>query len=327
MQTLLFILATTTLTLVAACAVLSYRVKVERKQCRAEARARHSMHARVVELERVRGLAKPKPVEARKTAATSGVQPDGRHIVYFGQRTFLKRKLETPETREAMRIQSKEQNRRNHPDLEKEVGLSPQEADYLFDLLAEHHVKSMEASTADDGEIMSAHKCVDRQLETALLTLLNSERYTRYKEYRNTAYERAQVKELRAVLDADNALNDDQAKHLVAILRDERERVNDETIQASRELIRSGQTRREPSVVNPLEEAGLRAREMSAARIRDRAEQVLSAEQCRLLHQLLEARLDVERGVLEYRRTTRQHRPSKTAARGRSHPFSESPEQ
>jgi hypothetical protein len=304
MQALLIVLSATTLILGGTCVYLLHRIKVERMR-RWETKARQQVHAPIAEMERVRAVPTRKVADIVRPIPIRRAQGAGGRHREYDYRAELRNKLRNPGAREAMREENKALNRTIHPHIAREVGLSPQEEDRLFDLLAEHHLRSMEASAADDNQTASAHRSAERDHEAALVALLNRERYARYKEYQNTSYERAQVKELSDMLDADHALRDDQATRLIAILRDERERVTNETIQLSREMFLSGQTRRGPSDVNPLEEASLRAREASAVRVGEQAAKILGTEQCRQLKQLLEARLSTERGVLEYRRTMR----------------------
>jgi hypothetical protein len=288
---------------------------------------RQRMNARIVELERARPAANRRLVEmAGPGRGRESSAPNGRPGSPGHQKIELRNRLQNPEVRDGIRAQSKAQNRSNLPDMGRVVGLSAQEEDHLLDLLATHHIKSLEASTLNDREIAAAYRRADQELEAALLALLNRERYARYLDYQTTFHERAQIRILRGMLSTENALADDQSSRLLTILRHERERVTNETIQRSRQTLHSGQTRREPANVFSLEEAGLRAREESVLRVRQQAAQVLSPEQCRQLDQLLEARLNDERATLEYRRVTRNLNTSQRVTRLRPAPTGKSPE-
>jgi hypothetical protein len=140
----------------------------------------------------------------------------------------------TPEGQDATRIMMRGVMTQMYPDIEQELGLTPQEKQQLFDLLAMDGQESA-ALMLSGGQDPAATRELQRKLveaqraqEAKLAALLGS-KYPKWEDYQSTVAARQQVDQLRRTLGASgNPLNDAQANQLVAAFAAEQRRSNKE---------------------------------------------------------------------------------------------------
>lgn len=152
--------------------------------------------------------------------------------------------LNTPEGREFARSMLRMGMDRQYPDVGKELGLSPEQVDRVFDLLAERAMDVapdlLDARSGPDAanrEEMGRLLHEKEQAHEAELSALLGERYPQWKEYERSAGQRQQDEwarrereQLRAAMSPPgNALNDAQFQSLHAALEAERRRINQES--------------------------------------------------------------------------------------------------
>jgi hypothetical protein len=327
MKTPLLVLAVTTGGLAIAAGYLVHQVGVERDRVRAETLAKERLEARVKELEQVRAMLEmqiPEPaVEVSATKAPSGnnllsaltrsssgkaapvnASPEAaeranasaqtRSFNFGRHREWMRSQLQNPQSRAALHGQHKAGTRMSFADLGEELGLAAEQEDKLFDLLADQQLRTMEAtmdSSGDPTATQAAFKQVQSETDAELMAFLGPERYQQFKDYQETLPERMELREFRGLLDADNALRDEQARQLMQIMREERERAAQDMSQKS--AFRDGAP--DPAAIAKMAEQSLRLAEVSSRRMRERAAQVLTGEQLRRFNQIHEQRLNMQR--------------------------------
>jgi|HigsolmetaAR201D_1030396.scaffolds.fasta_scaffold00419_23 hypothetical protein len=145
------------------------------------------------------------------------------------------RLLKDPEYRALMRDQQKLAMQQAHADLDLFLDLTPEEADRLFDVLAEQALRNMEQrppiaefsgappSEADMLEWRQKMEEQRRQNEMEIAAVLGS-KYNDWQEYQRNGWSRSQVAQLRQALSLTNEpLRQDQIKPLAeAIAREQR---------------------------------------------------------------------------------------------------------
>ena len=132
--------------------------------------------------------------------------------------------------------------------------------------------------------------------------MLGAEKFDEYERYQQTLYQRLEVRELRSRLDVANVLSDEKAEALIAALYEEGERYAAEAKAMGRQSLwfSSGGLRaaydgtRDP----PLDAEVLSSAQEFARRVRDRAAEVLTAEQMRKFEEIQEEQLAQVSAVL-----------------------------
>lgn len=149
--------------------------------------------------------------------------------------TALREQITSPESQARTRSLRRAMMVQQYPDLGKELGLSEQEVNKLFDLLVQQETDLAANTFAADNRDPAAVQAriaklqADRQANEAELKTMLGGKYTQWQEYKDTLPGRRQVTDLRAVLSASgNSLNDAQARPLIAALTAEQKRINDE---------------------------------------------------------------------------------------------------
>lgn len=120
--------------------------------------------------------------------------------------------LKDPEYRKAMLAQMRMTLPTNYPGLAEELGLSPEQADRLFDLLAENQMElqanspTVSANGQIDQTQLQELQRIQQELrgkqDAALSAMLGEERMSRWKEYQQTQSSRLRVQQLGRTLDA-----------------------------------------------------------------------------------------------------------------------------
>lgn len=143
--------------------------------------------------------------------------------------------LEDPEYRDAMKRQQKMMMPRMYPDLSSAMRLDEQQAEQLFDVLAEQQIRSMtnrppftpgeapDETAMRDWRDQQQRMLSDNQAEIA--AVLGDEKAQQWKNYQSTLAARSQIRELRSNLEsAGLPLPADQTEQLVAAVAAEQQK-------------------------------------------------------------------------------------------------------
>lgn len=241
------------------------------------------------------------PVTVARTAsmqAASAVNAGSRKRVFNGFEQ-QQRLLRDPEYRKVMLAQQRRSMSMSHPDLKSALGLSREQTDHLFDLLAEQQIRSLEnAQSMTDPPDQAALQEMERQVqeqqrntEAEVASLLGDAKMAEWKEYRQTIGARYQVNELRATLaGGDSALRQDQIQPLVAAIAQEQRRID--TDGGYIKLLPAHPTTENRARM--LEES-IERTAASHQRIHDAAASILSSDQLDSLDEMLNQNLDMQR--------------------------------
>lgn len=220
--------------------------------------------------------------------------------------------LKDPEYRKAALAQERLNLPQRYPGLAEELGLGADEADRLFDLMAENQLELNATMTAiptgANGavdiaaveEVNRKRQEVLREQEEEMQALLGSNRYAQWKEYEQTLPARQQVVQLGRTLESAGVpLSSDQSRPLIAAYTAERKRQAEEF----RRLLGSGPT--SPADQQRLMEERFRLQADSNRRLVDAARSHLNARQVEALQASLEQQLTLNRAtnrILEIQR-------------------------
>lgn len=142
------------------------------------------------------------------------------------QRTLM----QDPEYREAMRTQQKMMLRRTDPDLAKDLHLTDEQRDRLFDTLADQSLRSMDTQNMwveqpDPAKLQEIQRKVMEQQsanEAELKTVLGEAKYREWQEYQAMAPVRWEATRLRTTLaNAGVPLEPNLAKPLMKVLQEQ----------------------------------------------------------------------------------------------------------
>ncbi|HWL62637.1 MAG TPA: hypothetical protein VNQ32_07560 [Steroidobacteraceae bacterium] len=210
--------------------------------------------------------------------------------------------LKDPEYRKAALAQARLTLPQRYPGLAEELGLTAEETDRLFDLLADNQLEqsSMAMSVqlgangmADTAAIEEANRNRQellRQQEQKLQTELGSSRYAQWQEYQQTLGPRQQVVQLGRTLEgAGVPLNAEQSRPLIAAYAAEQKRQTEDM----RRLLGSGPI--SPADQQRLQEERLRVQADSNRRLVEAAKSHLSARQVEALQASLDQQLAMNR--------------------------------
>lgn len=213
------------------------------------------------------------------------------------------RLLQDPEFRKLMLAQQRTSVAMTHPDLISALGLSREQADRLFDLLAEQQMRSREKQLPMQGmtgppdeaalqEMQRQAKEEQQSREAEVAALLGDAKMAEWKEYRQSISARFQVKQLHDLLaGSDAALREDQMQPLVAAIAQEQRRDLAENgfnmkLLPTRAVTEDHTRRIEESI--DLTSA-------SNQRIHDAAAAILSSDQLDSLDEMLNQNLNMQR--------------------------------
>jgi hypothetical protein len=216
--------------------------------------------------------------------------------------------LKDPEYRKARLVQIRLQMPERYPGLAEELGLSPEQADRLFDLLAEHQLE-MNTGTAlivgangqiDETQLQERQRLQQelRARQDATLTaMLGDARMDKWREYQQTQGPRQQVMQLGRTLDAMGMpLSAAQRRPLTEAMVAEQTRQRQEQMAMARELAAVGPgAQRDPQTQARLLEESFRRQADSNRRLLDIAAAHLTARQLELYRSQLESQLTVNR--------------------------------
>ena len=200
--------------------------------------------------------------------------------------------LEDPEQREGMLIESKMMMRNSYPRLAQTIGMSSEEAERLFTLLALQQMDAQERyarCTLDPAcNIRDGTGFQNDPRAQEIADLLGADRQQQFENYKNTLMERESVTHLRTRLSDASRLPDDTAEALIAVLADERQKIHQEA--ALRGVGMNGYGTGVGVVFSASDaataEAQLESAQANSRRMRERAAEVLTAEQLRVFNEM-----------------------------------------
>ena len=143
----------------------------------------------------------------------------------------LSKMMSDPAMKEMMRSQQKSMIETMYGRLFKEMNLTPEERQKFSELLLDQQTKAMEAGMGifEEGGLTNVTQSVQAQQkesEEQLKALLGEERFTQYQEYQKTVGDRIQLDQLRRQMEtAGTPVQDEQLQQLLALTKEERERV------------------------------------------------------------------------------------------------------
>lgn len=192
------------------------------------------------------------------------------------------RSNDDPDYREATRSSVRLQVMQQSPGLAGELGLNPEEANRLFDVLTSARLRNTRAASTDDPA----------PVEEQLSRLLGAERYETYLEYQRARRERQSVRKVEDVLSAlgHQPLSAAQKRWLMSMMAAERDRRPDaELVQYATNLNTD-----DPASIKAFREARQRAEMEGVERLINAAAATLDQEQAAVLRDVLEDPFRVE---------------------------------
>jgi hypothetical protein len=134
--------------------------------------------------------------------------------------------LKDPKMREMIRSQQRMAMPMLYADFVKQLGLSADDANKLYDLLADKQLAQMnqglDAMGAGDSANGADPKQAEQDATDALKQFLGDSNYAQFQDYQKTAGERMQLNQFSQSLTGQNALNDSQRQGLLQIMTAER---------------------------------------------------------------------------------------------------------
>ncbi len=223
-------------------------------------------------------------------AVTNTDMEESRRRYLESEARFLE-EIADPERRAELLNQTKLSVRAPLPRVAQHLGLTDEEADRLFTLLAEQQLQAHERQarcvTQPDCNYRGyAPADADRQ-QQEMSALLGPERHEKLKQFQESMGERQAVSALRSTLPDRAFLNDQRAEDLVSALADERTQFQNEALQRGTGFSGYGTGSGMLFVGDQgtLDERVAAARRYSE-RLRERAAQVLTAEQAKGFNQM-----------------------------------------
>jgi hypothetical protein len=202
--------------------------------------------------------------------------------------------LTDPTQREGMLLEQKMMMRNMYPRLAQSIGMTNEEAERLFTLLAQQQIDFQEefARCAVDSNCDARDGGLN-QTDTsaqAIAELLGAGRQQQFEAYKNTLIERESVVQLRTRLPDASRLPDERAEALIAALADERQKIHMEAAQRGAGMngygTGVGVIFSASDAATP--EAQLESAQANSRRMRARAAEVLDTEQLRVFDEMQE---------------------------------------
>jgi hypothetical protein len=138
----------------------------------------------------------------------------------------LRQMISSPEVQEMARSTIRMRLPQQYPDIGKELHLSPEEVEKLFDLLAKQQSGQLTTALSASDPQAAQQK---RQENEAELTAMLGGRYSQWQTYQETLPTRRQVNQLQTMLGASgNTLSDTQTNPLITALASEQKRIDQE---------------------------------------------------------------------------------------------------
>jgi hypothetical protein len=231
------LLAASTVALAIATVYLGRDLAAARAEAEDAARLASHLGARVTELQQSRAAAPVLPALQTPGAAGPGAlpqprpaaAPEGEAELTVAQQAELAarerdrfaQRLQSPAAQRALKAQVRTGVKRMYGDFVAAHGLSAEEADALYDLVAAQQLDANLGVGVDAG---SAHDLIEREktFQREVAGLLGEQRAARLREYQGTFDTRGQILQLEEQLaGSDTPLTDEQRRRLVkAVLQD-----------------------------------------------------------------------------------------------------------
>lgn len=165
--------------------------------------------------------------------SNAGESEKGGVSAFKGMGGMLSKMMKDPAMREMMRSQQKMMFQKMYGPLIKELNLTPEQKERFSDLILDSQMSAIDQAgalfkegEADKAEAAKVLKEKQASLDADLKSLLGEEKYGEYKELSKTMGERMQLDQFRQQLEDGNAaLQDDQVKSLLQLMKEEREKV------------------------------------------------------------------------------------------------------
>lgn len=215
--------------------------------------------------------------------------------------------MRDPEYREALRVQHRMAFVRSNPDLVEELGLTSEQADQFFSLMAEQTLRNMDQSqamtyeqAADPATAQNTHrKMLDLQRanEAEIAQVLGPQKLKAWKEYQSTLHVRYQANEIGQLLAGNGVpLQSELTKPLMKILAQEQQRMMQEAQKQAEAASRTDPTQGNMVVLlNEYDDKHLERMEEQTRRTREALSSVLTAEQIEIYAKEQDANLRVQR--------------------------------
>lgn len=233
---------------------------------------------------------------ARPPAQTAPVADVARLIL--NQQEMMK----DPEYRKARLAQTRMSLPQNYPGLVEELGLTPEEADRLFNLMAENQMEMSDLTMAtatfngvppDPAAVEEVNRRrpeMQRRQEEALMSMLGSARYSQYQEYQQSRPARQQVVQLNRALEGVGLpLTPEQSRPLTAAYIAEQKRQREDT-----QRLMSGRSVQD---VARMQEERFELQAESNRRMLEAARPHLSTQQLETMKASLEQQLTMNRAT------------------------------
>jgi len=235
-----------------------------------------------------------RPAADKKPGSAPAAMPESEEarmnkVMAEYNRRFL-RTLEDPQLRQDQLVQYKMMMRMQLPRVAQILGMSAEESDRFFELLAlqqsenqERHVRCNLEPGCQPGSLEGPPP---REKEIA--DFLGPERHRQYQEYQRTMMERESVSALRSRLSDATYLSEDKAESLIAALADEKRRMQAEAVARGTELRDFGVAtgRLFASADEQSLEAHYESAQANSKRLRQRAAELLTPEQLRVFNEM-----------------------------------------
>jgi hypothetical protein len=224
-------------------------------------------------------------------AHTEGEEADAKNVQIELSRRTLKM-LADPTQRADMLLEQKALMRGMYPRLAQAIGMTNEEAERLFTLLAQQQIDFQEkfARCAVDPNCDAqdaSHNQTDPGAQE-IADLLGADRQQQFETYKNTLMEREAVVQLRSRLPDASRLPDERAEELIAALADERQKIHVEAAQRGAGMngfgTGVGVIFSASDAATP--EAQLESAQANSRRMRARAAEVLDTEQLRVFDEM-----------------------------------------
>jgi len=226
-------------------------------------------------------------------AQSESGEADAKNMQIEESRRTLKM-LTDPTQREGMLLEQKVMMRNMYPRLARSIGMTNEESERLFTLLAQQQIDFEEKfarCTVDPNCNMrdAGLNQIDPSAQE-IADLLGADRQQQFEAYKNTLTERESVVQLRTRLSDASRLPDDRAETLIAALADERQKIHMEAAQRGAGMngfgTGVGVIFSASDAATP--EAQLESAQANSQRMRARAAEVLDAEQLRVFDEMQE---------------------------------------
>jgi hypothetical protein len=216
-----------------------------------------------------------------------------------GMGDMLRKMMKDPAMKQMIRSQQKSMMNIMYGGLFQELDLTSEQKEKLTELLLDSQLGSMEqASSFFDGDAAAraeANQAVaeaKKQSDEKIKALLGEEEFAQYEEYRNDIGDRMQLDQFKKQMqDGPSALQDEQTKQLLALMKDEKAKVPpvvpDKSEQPAQNL--------EALLKDETLEKQLQWQEDLNRRVRERASAVLTPEQLKQFSEFQASQLNMQK--------------------------------